>query len=1280
MSGSIRDLPTYLAADAFRPHPFPIPPEELVLERYTFLSFVRTGIAASLARPFAWNAPVRARVKLSVPVVADAGTKPAEVEVIVRGPGDVKAIDARQVIRCYPNPGTPDALTEELAHVEFDRPDFPWLFTPTGPAGRQLVPWLTLVVIPRLPGEPEPLRPGERGKLPTLQTTRGELPALSDAWAWAHAQVMGGAADPHGIPERLSPANPAINLARLLCPRHLEANTSFVACVVPTFLAGLEAGLGLPPKTTDLAPSWNDGDPPAKEVTLPVYFSWTFSTGLAEDFKALAERIEPLPAPPGLGRRRVDTSHPGNGIPDVAAGAGREMVIDGPIVSLQQGTKAEGWPEEADQRWPNAQHDELRRRLNVQQKQQLSDGVPVEPPTVGPPLYAGAHARRTSIDDGSPGWFKELNDDPRSRVVAGVGARVVQHDQEALMAEAWNQVAGVEAANAALRFAQLGRYVGESIHRRHVKTLPPAALLALTHGVHGKILDTPAVTVRARLTVSSLPVTVTSGAFRRLVRPRGPVARFAAPGLVDRPAAVAALVADAAGQTRSYVRPYRNPDGIDALSSLSRSLVTPELAARVFPAAANPIAELDRRAALLAKPSLTDALTGPALEEFNPDWRLEPETGGAAVLEQLLLAIPSLDLVERNRDAAEVARTLASQLAAVAETGETWLLPAHVVDHVRIESRPVRESTLDPQFTDWVSTDEDPEGRQRANGILRGKTVSISGFMVAPPPGSTLDGTGAWFADPFFSPPLPQSDAIEFFGDVGSEYVLTFGAPTRDPILHIASLASRLDFPAGTQITRLSGEDDFTVSDNTVTGKLDGSKDRSGTVRLSGVFKSISFTATRTYDGTSPDGIMLQVGEVPVSTVRVVGKPELENLGARLRDLTSHHELGEHFDDRATAQLLKQKLVEWQAPPEHGLKADLVDLGKRLVSPGGAVDIDRDPLPVPDLGLAAKLHPRITVTNRVLGRLTTRPGWLRADWFDDRRIEPVMVAPRFDHPMYEALDRYDRNWLVPGIGLIKEPDLATLLATNARFVEAFLVGLNHEFARELLWREYPTDGRATCFRSFWTHRVELVQDLHTFDDELALGHHVDKTLDDRIVLLARGELIRRYPGLVAHAVMQAELVDGRPVFALEPAKTLFQINLAPNLLLVGFDVKAADVENADPDPDKPLAEGAHPWFFTLAENPTEPRFGLDDGPRSAAHERDDLTWVDLVQDGSRFLRPSLPAPPPDVKDGPFQPTPAPAATVRWGVDAAAVAHILYQPPARAAFRAASMIKKAKPGP
>ena len=41
------------------------------------------------------------------------------------------------------------------------------------------------------------------------------------------------------------------------------------------------------------------------------------------------------------------------------------------------------------------------------------------------------------------------------------------------------------------------------------------------------------------------------------------------------------------------------------------------------------------------------------------------------------------------------------------------------------------------------------------------------------------------------------------------------------------------------------------------------------------------------------------------------------------------------------------------------------------------------------------------------------------------------------------------------------------LKTNRRFMEAYMVGLNVEMGRELLWRGFPTDQRGTYFDHFW---------------------------------------------------------------------------------------------------------------------------------------------------------------------------------------------------------------------
>jgi hypothetical protein len=93
----------------------------------------------------------------------------------------------------------------------------------------------------------------------------------------------------------------------------------------------------------------------------------------------------------------------------------------------------------------------------------------------------------------------------------------------------------------------------------------------------------------------------------------------------------------------------------------------------------------------------------------------------------------------------------------------------------------------------------------------------------------------------------------------------------------------------------------------------------------------------------------------------------------------------------------------------------------------------------------------------------------------DRVLEQfreVMAYPEIDVPMYRPLVDRSSELFLPNINLI-EPNSITVLETNRRFIESYLVGLNHEFARELLWREYPTDQQGSYFRQFWDPRTQL---------------------------------------------------------------------------------------------------------------------------------------------------------------------------------------------------------------
>ena len=69
-------------------------------------------------------------------------------------------------------------------------------------------------------------------------------------------------------------------------------------------------------------------------------------------------------------------------------------------------------------------------------------------------------------------------------------------------------------------------------------------------------------------------------------------------------------------------------------------------------------------------------------------------------------------------------------------------------------------------------------------------------------------------------------------------------------------------------------------------------------------------------------------------------------------------------------------------------------------------------------------------------------------------LEPILDAPVFPQPMYEAVRDLSQDFLFPGLDSVP-PNTVTLLRTNPSFVEAYLVGLNSEMARRAALAQLP---------------------------------------------------------------------------------------------------------------------------------------------------------------------------------------------------------------------------------
>jgi hypothetical protein len=182
----------------------------------------------------------------------------------------------------------------------------------------------------------------------------------------------------------------------------------------------------------------------------------------------------------------------------------------------------------------------------------------------------------------------------------------------------------------------------------------------------------------------------------------------------------------------------------------------------------------------------------------------------------------------------------------------------------------------DPELADWTAV-----SANTATGTLLGETITLTGTHVFDQPVSDIDSGWTAFGGPDFTPRPASTDEIQIGATTPSPetFTLSFGAAVSDPILLIGSLGSRLDFPAGTPITRLSGQTGFAVSGSSVIGTEDtnlgpdGINDANGSVQLNGTFTTISFSATGLGHAVE-DGVVLQVAAVkPITTTTPTSTP-----------------------------------------------------------------------------------------------------------------------------------------------------------------------------------------------------------------------------------------------------------------------------------------------------------------------------------------------------------------------------------------------------------------------
>jgi hypothetical protein len=268
----------------------------------------------------------------------------------------------------------------------------------------------------------------------------------------------------------------------------------------------------------------------------------------------------------------------------------------------------------------------------------------------------------------------------------------------------------------------------------------------------------------------------------------------------------------------------------------------------------------------------------------------------------------------------------------------------------------------------------------------------------------------------------------------------------------------------------------------------------------------------------------------------------------------------------------------------------------------------------PDVAVAgrARAQVRVPESNRI--RLSPR-------------LDPIMAAPEIPTPMIGPLLDLGPDWLLPGLSDIP-PNTITIVEPDSTFIEAYMVGLNHEMSRELLWRGFPTDQRGTVFSRFWDRRGSVATEeapvperdippIHRWRNRRlvpnALGTNLDQGAKRLVVLLIRGDLLQRYPRASiyarsarwqrdqpggdilfedARALREPEPLPDDDAWVRHTRFPIFRGHALSDVTFLGFPLGRKEVRGVDPERAAATAlDSDAGWYVVFEEQPTEPRFG-----------------------------------------------------------------------------------------
>lgn len=1031
------------------------------------------------------------------------------------GPGDVLNINTSAIKAYKPSIGQKGFTSEFAPYIEFWEPDFAWRFTPASPnENGRLRPWIALVFCAT-----------DKCKITKGSNNTTSVTFLIDDekefnHIFPYPHMVDYVAHAQGI------SSDKADFCRIVAMPGLWENMitgkEYTAFLVPTFEQGRLRGIGAKDEdvnTTDVQKSaWEISLASQKELhkkplTFPVYSSWSFTAG-GEKFETLVRKLQP--AKDINDSIKIDVTKMGNGLDyEILNQVPERKEIDMPTAMMTLGRKNQTYPNPND----NAEkviYDRMTSLLSNSpvfeenaKELNLIDSEDEDDPWIVPPVYGAKHIMATSLDEKNAEWLKQVNLDINYRIAAGLGKKVVQKYQEKLVNRAWQQVEYVNELNNSILNKSLAVKIDKSVKQRVFPFISNKkgkdqkkvlSQLMVKLPSMKKTKNKTGVSISSLMNENDIPQSFASSSFRNVTSNVSKIN-----GNID----LDNITEKISNQLifKNKVPEFGNYPSVETLkkaTTIIRYNLLDYFCKRVFGKYQNITGGYEK---FNIKPKISDFSTNKMIE--YRDFIAARGCGEDAKEMYLMRGLNDSHCCGFTvSDYDKLSSQFPSYLEYnVLKLNNQWEYPNMIglprkdfeglFGNENLFIHVHRDLYWDCKIDYYFFSIEGLIEAAEKNQDLAKHCRLYKTYIRQPNFRKEEFDHSRWNEN--YSHLSFEYDYYNMFDENGNRRELS---PDSKLLLYLGNYKSYLKFKYYTADSCHS-IDYYNNPSASFLKSLDTNPELKKKYIESGdeYVNARPATATQKIIAdcllNKPDFVVFDRKYLDNSGL----VKELYNWDNHVKNLRNIKGLSEEWNCLFELEDIINSL---SVAHETKSKSDTTKLS-------GLQDELLDTESYQRQKQAIELYTQTYISNKNLEEdfikqlLATK--------------HPIMAYPQFPEPTYQYLKGLSNEFVLPHVDEIPNNTISMFI-NNAAFIEAFLCGMNTEFGKELLWREYPTDQRGSYFRKFWDTEIDetsIINDkyfdvthLHQWTGKLGENHMEAK--GDLIQFVIKGELIKNYPG------------------------------------------------------------------------------------------------------------------------------------------------------------------------